>query len=207
MPNARMDAALPGFQVKKVAWRHMLRRSCLVVPEVDPDVGLIRALVRREPNVPVDSRDGSTERAGVPDDVRTDLLQAVPGVADETHGRLEHDRLELSLVRIEPFLAVVFRQTPEEIEELRREVLGSFPHGTLLLKASRSWIAVQRLNIGAKGRASKTTRIDPILSPRTRYHSQMNAVPAGVFVTISYRMHTSFPSTKVFFGSTRSTLW
>src|SRR5437588_10029391 len=133
MPNARMDAALPGLQVEKVAWRHMLRRPCLVVPEVDPEMGLVRALVRREPNVPVNPRDGSTERAGVPDDVRADLLQAVPGVADETHGRFEHDCLKLSLVRIEPFLAVVLRQTSEEIEELGREVFSPFPHATLLL--------------------------------------------------------------------------
>src|SRR5438309_3985183 len=133
MPNARMDAALPGFQVKKVAWRHMLRRSCLVVPEVDPDMGLVRALVRREPNIPVNPGDGSAERPGVPDDVGTDFFQPGPRVADETHGRLEHDRLKLSLVRIEPFLAVVLRQTSEEIEELRREVFSPFPRATLLL--------------------------------------------------------------------------
>src|SRR5205807_1962112 len=78
MPNARMDAAFPGLQVEKVARRHMLRRSCLVVPEVDPDMGLVRALVRREPNVPVNPRDGSTERAGVPDDVGTDFFQPGP---------------------------------------------------------------------------------------------------------------------------------
>src|SRR5207245_1159045 len=102
-------------------------------PEVDPDMGLVRALVRREPNVPVDSRDGSAEGAGVPNDVGTDLLQPGPRVADEAYGWLEHDRLELSLVRIKPFLAVVFRQTAEEIEELGREVLGAFPHGILLL--------------------------------------------------------------------------
>src|SRR3989441_3478247 len=60
---------------------------------------------------------------------------------------------------------------------------------------------------GANGRASKTTRIDAIRSPFTRYHSQMNAVPAGVFVTMSYSMQTSSPSTNIFFGSTRSMMW
>src|SRR3989440_4001224 len=130
-----MDATPPGLQVEKVAWRHALRRSCLVVPEVDPDMGLVWALVRREPNIPVNPGDGSTERAGVPDDVGTDLLQAVPGVADETHGRFEYDRLKLSLVRIKPFLAVVLRQTSEESEELRREIFSTFPHATLLLNA------------------------------------------------------------------------
>jgi len=38
------------------------------------------------------------------------------------------------------------------------------------------------------------------------YHSQMNAVPAGVFVTMSYKRQTSSPSTNVFFGSTRATI-
>src|SRR5947208_8236917 len=68
-------------------------------------------------------------------------------------------------------------------------------------------IASHRLNIGANGRASKTARTEAIFSPRTRYHSQMNAVPAGVFVTMSYNRHTSSPSTNVFFGSTRATMW
>src|SRR2546425_10695922 len=57
---------------------------------------------------------------------------------------------------------------------------------------------------GANGRASKTTRIDAILSPFTRYHSQMNAVPAEVLVTMSYSVQTSSPSTNIFRGSTRS---
>src|SRR6266705_2730243 len=68
-------------------------------------------------------------------------------------------------------------------------------------------IASHRLNIGANGRASKTARTEAIFSPRTRYHSQMNAVPAGVFVTMSYNRQTSSPSTNVFFGSTRTTMW
>src|SRR5207249_5992711 len=116
--------------------RNVLWRSCLVVPEMDSDVGLVRALVRREPNIPVDSRDRSAERPGVPDDVGTDLLQAVPGVADETHGRFEYDRLKLSLVRIKPFLAVVLRQTSEESEELRREVFSTLDRKSTRLNSS-----------------------------------------------------------------------
>src|SRR5262249_46273711 len=38
---------------------------------------------------------------------------------------------------------------------------------------------------GANGRASKTTRIEAILPSRTLYHSAMNAVPAGVLVSMS----------------------
>src|SRR5207244_6799638 len=68
-------------------------------------------------------------------------------------------------------------------------------------------IASHRLNIGANGRASKTARSEAIFSPRTSYHSQMNAVPAGVFVTMSYNRQTSSPSTNVFRGSTLTTMW
>src|SRR5207245_6730526 len=68
-------------------------------------------------------------------------------------------------------------------------------------------IASHWLNIGANGRASKTARTEAILSPRTRYHSQMKAVPAAVFVTMSYKRHTSSPSTNVFLGTTRSMMW
>src|SRR6266851_9350575 len=40
-----------------------------------------------------------------------------------------------------------------------------------------------------------------IFPPLTWYHSAMNAVPAGVFVTISYNTQTSLPSTNVFLTS------
>ena len=40
-------------------------------------------------------------------------------------------------------------------------------------------------NIAANGLASNTTRISEILSPLIRNHSEMNDVPAGVFVIIS----------------------
>src|SRR5438046_3377390 len=77
MPDAGMDAALPGLQVEKVAWCHMLRRSCLVVPEVDPDMGLVRALVRRETNIPVNQGNGYDERPGDASDVGSALFIAV----------------------------------------------------------------------------------------------------------------------------------
>src|SRR5215469_16688168 len=52
-------------------------------------------------------------------------------------------------------------------------------------------------NIEANGRASNTVRTSAIFSPLTRYHSQTNAVLAGVLVTMSYRTHTSLPSAKI----------
>src|SRR5262245_45807667 len=58
-------------------------------------------------------------------------------------------------------------------------------------------------NIAANGRASKTVRISATFSPLTLYHSQTNAVPAAVLVTMSYRTHTSLPSAKIFFISIR----
>lgn len=39
-------------------------------------------------------------------------------------------------------------------------------------------------NIGAKGRASKTARIEQMRSPRTLNHSQIRAEPMTVFVSI-----------------------
>src|SRR5206468_6355861 len=102
----------------------------------------------------------------------------------------------------EPLFVVVLRQVTEEPEEVRGEVFRLL--GQLWPRLGD--IAAHRLNIGANGRASKTARTEPILSPRTRYHSQMNAVPAGVFVTMSYKRQTSSPSTNVFFGSTRATI-
>src|SRR5262249_30699459 len=61
-------------------------------------------------------------------------------------------------------------------------------------------------NIAANGRASNTTRVRSILPSLTWCHSAMNAVPAGVLVTMSYNRHTSSPSGDVFLTSTRSTI-
>src|SRR5207249_7228287 len=57
MPDAEMDAALPGLQAKEVTRRHVHCRSCLVVPEMDSAVALVRPPVQREPNIALDSRD------------------------------------------------------------------------------------------------------------------------------------------------------
>src|SRR5262249_30807503 len=65
------------------------------------------------------------------------------------------------------------------------------------------YVAAFPANRAANGRASKTVRISAIFSPLTLYHSQTNAVPAGVLVTMSYRTHTSLPSAKIFFISIR----
>src|SRR3989475_5374166 len=165
------------------------------MPEMDSDLGLVRALVRRESDVPVDARQRSAERLGLRDDVGADLLQPRSGVTDEPQARFLHGVLVTLLVLREPFFVVVLHQVIEEPEEVRGEVFRFLGH----LRPRFANIAAHRLNIGANGRASKTARTEPILSPRIRYHSQMNAVPAGVFVTMSYNRQTSSPSTNVFF--------
>src|SRR6266566_4207929 len=196
--------ALAGGQVEIVAGRHLLRPRCLRVPEVDSDLHLVRTLVRREPDVAVDAGQRSAERLGVRNDVGADLLQPLAGVANEPQARFLDGLLVAFLVLREPFLVVVLRQLAEERKEFRREVFRSLGHR---FGPRSTGIASHRLNIGANGRASKTARTEAILSPRTRYHSQMNAVPAGVFVTMSYSKQTSSPSTNVFRGSTRAIMW
>ena len=90
------------------------------------------------------------------------------------------------------------RATLEKVKDAKGEIvmpvadvpqMGSFfwfkvPGGPLLA-AWQDAPLCYFWNIGAKGLASKTTRIEAIFAPSTRYHSQMNAVPAGVFVTMS----------------------
>src|SRR5438093_9001705 len=55
MPDARMGHRLARVHVEIVTGRHLLRPGRLRVPEMDPDLGLVRALVRREADVPVDA--------------------------------------------------------------------------------------------------------------------------------------------------------
>src|SRR3989449_327887 len=142
---------------------------------MDPDLGLVRALVRREADVPVDAGWRTAEWFGFRDEKRANLLQPRSGVANEPQARFLHGVLVAFLALCEPFFVVVLRQVTEEPEEVRGEVFRLLGH----LWPRLADIAAHRLNIGANGRASKTARTEPILSPRTRYHSQMNAVPAG----------------------------
>src|SRR5947199_9833740 len=78
MPDAGVGHRLARGHVEIVARRHLLRPGCLRVPEVDPDLRFVGALVRRESDVPVDAGQGSAEGLRVRDDVRADLLQARP---------------------------------------------------------------------------------------------------------------------------------
>src|SRR5437879_13207665 len=89
---------------------------------MDSDLRLVRALVRREPDVPVDAGERPAERPGVRDEVRADLLQQRPGVANEPQARFLNGRLVSFVVLREPLFVVVLRQVTEEREELGGEV-------------------------------------------------------------------------------------
>src|SRR2546426_1109320 len=164
MPHSGMDAALAGLEVEEVTRRHVLRRFRLVVPEMDPDVGLVRALVRREPNISINPGDRSAEGLRLADEMWTHRLQSRSCVANEADCRPQHDRFEPSFVRLEPVLSVVLPESSEEIEELRREVLAALPHVPDLLKFLRilNWgSAVEHWREGA-GIEDCSDRADPV---------------------------------------------
>src|SRR2546422_6780871 len=106
-----MGHRLARVHVKIVAGRHLLRPGRLRVPEMDSDLRLVRALVRREPDVPIDAGERPAERLGIGDEIRADLLEPRPGVANEPQARFLHRVLVTFLVLREPFFAVVLRQS------------------------------------------------------------------------------------------------
>src|SRR5437867_10730480 len=65
MPHPGARERLARLEVDGQARRHVFRPLALRVPEVERDVRLVRALVRREPDVPVYPGQGASERAGV----------------------------------------------------------------------------------------------------------------------------------------------
>src|SRR6266849_10946629 len=101
MPDAGVGHRFTRGHVEIVAGRHLLRTGRLRVPEMDPDLRLVRTLVRRESDVAVDAGQRSAERLRVRDDVGADLLQARSGVADELQARLLHGLLVAFLVLLE----------------------------------------------------------------------------------------------------------
>ena len=103
---------------------------------MDPELRLVRALVRREPDVPVDPGEGADERAGVRDEVRAEGLELQARVMDEPEGGLLDGRLVAGLVLREPIAVVVLREILQEPEEVRGEVFGfhrpPFRRGTVV---------------------------------------------------------------------------
>src|SRR5437667_9214500 len=135
MPDPGVDATLSRLQVEEISGSHVLRRRRLVVPEMDPHMGLVRALVRGEADVSVDAGDGSSEGLRFPHEVRADLLQSCRCITDEAHRRFLDDLLVSGFVRLEPSLTVVLLQFLDELEETRREISGSVGHLARPLRA------------------------------------------------------------------------
>src|SRR5215212_2373947 len=105
-----------------------------LVPEMEPDVRLVRRLVLREACVAVDAKERPAARARVRAEVGADLLEARRELADEGERRLEQVLLVSTLVGREPLAVVVRPQILEEREELGAERLlfRGLRHGLLL---------------------------------------------------------------------------
>jgi hypothetical protein len=119
MPDAASGEDLARPDVQVVAGRvPVLGR---LVPEVEPDVGLVRRLVLREASVAVDPEERAAARLRIGAEVRADLLEARREVGDEGERGLEYVLLVAELVRRKPPAIVVRPQVGEEREELRSE--------------------------------------------------------------------------------------
>src|SRR5438128_380411 len=128
MPDPRMGHRLARVHVKIVAGRHLLRPGRLRVPEMDSDLRLVRALVRREPDVPIDAGERPAEGFGFRDEIRANLLQPRSGVTNESQARFLYGVLVTFLVLRKPLFVVVLREVTEEPEELRGEVFRLLGH-------------------------------------------------------------------------------
>ena len=112
--------------------------------------------------------------------MRTNRRETRADIGDELEYRISDGGLISEPVPLEPVSLVMFPEIGQEREEVGRKVR---PLGR---RARRERHAPYRApNIAAKGRASKTTRIEAIFSAFTCIHSQTNDVPAGVLVTRS----------------------
>src|SRR5712692_139758 len=159
MPYAGAGHGLSRCQVDVVAGRALIGAHGFRVPEADPDLPLVRALVRGEADVTVDPGEGTAEWLRVRDNLGADLLEAGPSVADEPQARfLDHLHIPLLVLR-EPFLVVVLRKFREEPEELRREVFGCLAHPSWPPDADMTFCP---LNLGANPLVSTTTTISSI---------------------------------------------
>src|SRR5881296_987508 len=128
MPDPRMGHRLARVRVKIVAGRHLLRPGRLRVPEMDSDLRLVRALVRREPDVPIDAGERPAEGFGFRDEIRANLLQPRSGVTNESQARFLYGVLVTFLVLRKPLFVVVLREVTEEPEKLRGEVFRLLGH-------------------------------------------------------------------------------
>ena len=91
------------------------------VAEVQPDVGLVRALVFGEPDVPVDPEQRAARGTVVRDELGADLPQVAGEAPDELQGRLLHHVDVPLLVLGEPGAIVVLAKVLQKPEQVRSE--------------------------------------------------------------------------------------
>src|SRR5579872_2500802 len=105
--------------------RHPLRS--MGVPKVGGDRRLVRALVLREPDVPVDSRHRAAHGAGIDHEVGRYTAEPEPKIGDHAEKGIPDGGLVPCLVSGEPLAVVVRLDFPKEAEEVRRK-RGGFDH-------------------------------------------------------------------------------
>ena len=105
MPNAGPGKHIARLQVQVEAGGVHIFGA--FVPELGGRHDLVRALVLREANVPVNSEDRPTRRSRVSDEMRADLAQWLREVGDELHEGLANMRFVATLVCLEPTSVVV----------------------------------------------------------------------------------------------------
>jgi hypothetical protein len=95
--------------------------ASLFMPELDPRMGLVGALVRREADVPVDAEQGAADWTWIRPEVGADLPQGLFKIGDEALQRLTDLVFVAILVGQKPLPAVVPLQFSEELKELPSE--------------------------------------------------------------------------------------
>src|SRR5437867_1149163 len=125
MPDPSPSETLSGRQVQVQTCRVNLLPTFLV-PELHRDIGLVRTLVLREPNIPVDPEEGTMEGLRVSDKVGANRSEPGGDILDEPEARLKQLFLVLYFVSSKPCPIVVFLKVFEELEELWREVRCHF---------------------------------------------------------------------------------
>src|SRR2546422_9262259 len=124
MPEPSPAHAVRGFQMQ-VKPRRVLILAGSSVRKVGADVGLVRALVFGESDVPVDTEHGATDRPGVDLDMGADGVARLAEVCNDPQHRLLHVGLVPSPIRLEPGALVVRFQLAEELEQPRTKVCCS----------------------------------------------------------------------------------
>ena len=125
MPASSRQKALTRLEMEVIARPvYLLFRAGM--PEIHPDVGLIRAFVFGKSNVTINPKQRAALRLGIGNHPRTDLPQAKAQVGDKPKARLA-DSLFIPLpIFQKPLAFIVALELAKEEKELRCEI--SFGH-------------------------------------------------------------------------------